>query len=155
MRAERVGDPLLLCTAASGRRFIAACAGDIAEMDRCLEIKRPLVEQLDQPFLHWVHTLQRTTRALIAGDTDRAEQLASEALQIGTDGGQPDAFIVFGGQLIMVNLWRGTLSALVPLIEQTVADNPGLPVFSAALALAHAEADRTEERAASWKGLHE
>jgi len=152
-RAERLGDPLLLCTAASGRRFIAACAGDIDEMDRCLEIKRPLVEQLDQPFLNWVHTLQRTTRALIAGDSYRAEELATEALQIGTDGGQPDAFIVFGAQIIMVNLWRGTLSALVPLIEQAIADNPGLPVFSAALALAHAEADRTEETRSLLEGF--
>ncbi len=114
-------------------------------MDRTMEIKRPLVAELDQPFLSWVHTLQGATRALIAGQCDRAEQLASEALQIGTNGGQPDAFIVFGAQMIMVNLWRGTLSALVPLIEQAVADNPGLPVFVAALALAHAEADRTDE----------
>jgi tetratricopeptide (TPR) repeat protein len=144
-RAEGVGDPVLLCAAASGRRFIAACAGDIDEMDRCLEIKRPLVEQLDQPFLNWVHALQRATRALIAGDSDRAEQLATEALQIGTDGGQPDAFIVYGAQIVMVNLWRGTLSDLVPLIEQAIIDNPGLPVFVAALALAYAEADRTEE----------
>jgi DNA-binding SARP family transcriptional activator len=144
-RAERVGDPVLLCAAASGRRFVAACAGNIDEVDRCLEIKRPLVEQLDQPFLNWVHTLQRATRALIAGDSEQAEQLATEALQIGTDGGQPDAFIVFGAQMIMVNLWRGTLSDLVPLIEQAISDNPGLPVFVAALALAHAEADRTEE----------
>ena len=152
-RAERVGDPLLLCAAASARRFMAACAGDIDEMDRCLEIKRPLVEQLDQPFLNWVHSLQRTTRALIAGDSDRAEQLATEALQIGTDGGQPDAFVVFGAQIIMVNLWRGTLSALVPLIEQAIADNPGLPVFTAALALAHAEAGRTEETRSLLEGF--
>ncbi len=152
-RAERVGDPVLLCAAASGRRFIAACAGNIDEMDRCLEIKRPLVEQLDQPFLNWVHTLQRATRALIAGDSEQAEQLASEALQIGTDGGQPDAFIVFGAQIIMVNLWRGTLSDLVPLIEQAIADNPGLPVFVAALALAHAEADRTQETRSLLEGF--
>ncbi len=144
-RAERIGDPVLLCTAASGRRFVAAWAGNIEEMDRCLETKRPLVEQLDQPFLNWVHTLQRATRALIAGDSVRAEQLATEAFQIGTDGGQPDAFIVYGAQIIMVNLWRGTLDTLVPLIEQAIADNPGLPVFTGALALAHAEADRTEE----------
>jgi tetratricopeptide (TPR) repeat protein len=144
-RAQRVGDPVLLCGAASGRRFIAACAGDVDEMDHCLEIKRPLVEELDQPFLNWVHTLQRTTRALISGDCERAEELATEALRIGTDGGQPDAFIVYGAQIIMVNLWRGTLEPLVPLIEQASADNPGLPVFNAALALAHAEADRTEE----------
>ncbi len=152
-RAERVGDPVLLCSSASGRRFVAACAGDIDEMDRCLEIKRPLVEKLDQPFLNWVHTLQRATRALISGDADQAEQLAAEALQIGTDGGQPDAFIIFGAQTIMVNLWRGTLDALVPLIEQAIADNPGLPVFVAALALAHAEAGRTEATRALLEGF--
>ncbi len=152
-RSQRIGDPVLLCSAASGRRFMAACAGDVAEMDRCLEIKRPLVEQLDQPFLNWVHTLQRATRALIAGDAAQAEQLATEALQIGTDGGEPDAFIIYGAQIIMVNLWRGTLDALVPLIEQAIADNPGLPVFVAALALAHAEADRTDETRSLLQGF--
>ena len=143
--AERVGDPVLLCAATSGRRFTAACAGDVEEMDRCLEIKRQLVEELDQPFLNWVHTLQRTTRALIAGDWQQAEDLATEALQIGSDGGQPDAFIIYGAQIIMVNLWRGTVDTLIPLIEQAIIDNPDLPVFSAALALAHAEADHTDE----------
>jgi tetratricopeptide (TPR) repeat protein len=144
-RAEQVGDPVMLCTAASGRRYIAACNGDIEEMDRCLEIKRPLVERLDQPFLHWVHTLQLATRALITGNADEAERLAAEALQIGSDGGQPDAIVIFGVQMIMVNLWRGALNELLPLIEQAVVDNPELPVFTAALALAHAETGRTEE----------
>ncbi|MGP0030588.1 MAG: ATP-binding protein [Acidimicrobiales bacterium] len=145
VRAQRIGDPLLLCSAASGRRFTAACSGDIVEMDRCFEIKTPLVEQLDQPFLTWVHTLQRATRALIAGDTDEAEKWAMEALQIGMDGGQPDAAVIFGAQFIMVSLWRGTLSDLIPMILQAIDDNPGLPVFVAALALAHSEADHAEE----------
>ena len=144
-RAERVGDPLLLCTAASGRRFTAACAGDIEEMDHCFEVKGPLVERLDQPFLNWVHTLQRVTRALIAGDTDEAEKWATEALTIGTEGGQPDAGVIFGAQFIMVSLWRGTLADLIPLILQAIADNPGLPVFVAALTLAHSEADHFDE----------
>ena len=144
-RAESVGDPALLCTAASGRRLVAAAAGDIEEMDRCLEIKRPLVDRLDLPFLRWVHTLQRATRAVIAGDSGEAEQLALRALQIGTDGGQPDAAIVFGTQLILVHLVRGTMGTLVSLIEQAIADNPGLPVFTAVLALAYAESDRPED----------
>jgi class 3 adenylate cyclase len=151
-RAERLGDPLLLCSAASGRRYMAACAGDIVEMDRCFAIKDPLVEQLDQPFLAWVHALQRSTRALIAGDTDEAEALASEAYAIGSSGGEPDAIVVLGAQMLMVSIWRGTLSQLVPLIEQAIADNPGLPVFVAALALAHAEGERYEEAKAL---LHE
>jgi hypothetical protein len=46
---------------------------------------------------------------------------------------------------MVVSLLRGTLGELVPLIEQTVADNPGLPVFAAVLAAAHAEADRTND----------
>ena len=145
VRAQRIGDPLLLCSAASGRRFTAACSGDIVEMDRCFEIKSPLVEQLDQPFLTWVHTLQRATRALIAGDADEAERWATEALQIGIDGGQPDAAVIFGAQFIMVSLWRGTLGDLIPMIVQTIDDNPGLPVFVAVLALAHSEAEHAEE----------
>ncbi len=114
-------------------------------MDRCFKIKEPLVEQLDQPFLAWVHALQRSTRALIAGDTADAEALASEALQIGNAGGEPDAIVIFGAQMIMVSLWRGTLGNLVPLIEQAIANNPRLPVFVAAMALAHSEGDRHED----------
>ncbi|HLK45795.1 MAG TPA: BTAD domain-containing putative transcriptional regulator, partial [Acidimicrobiales bacterium] len=83
-RAARVGDPIQLCSAASGRRFTAACTGDLAEMDRCFAIKAPLVAQLGQPFLAWVEALQRATRALIAGDPDEAERLAGEALALGT-----------------------------------------------------------------------
>jgi class 3 adenylate cyclase len=144
-RAQRVGDPVLLCSAASARRRTAGCAGDIAEMDRCLEIKAPLVEQLGQPYLTWIHTLQRATRALVAGEAGQAELLVTEGFQIGSDGGQPDAAIVFGAQMIMVSWWRGTMGGLVPLIEQTITDNPGLPVFVAVLALAHAEGDRSDE----------
>ncbi len=85
-------------------------------------------------------------RAQIAGDTDQAEQLATEALQIGTDSGQPDATVIFGGQLAAVSFQRGTYGELVPLIEQMAADNPELAgVFVAALALAHVEAGRIDD----------
>ena len=72
--------------------------------------------------------------------------MATEALQIGTDGGQPDAAVIFGAQLMVVSLQRGTMGELVPLIEQMVADNPGAPgLRRRCLAMAHAEADRTED----------
>ena len=51
---------------------------------------------------------------------------------------------MFGTQLIMVQLVRGTLGTLVPLIEQVITDNP-IPVFTTVLALAHADADRFDE----------
>ena len=73
-----------------GRR-LSSQAGDIDEMDRCIEIMASLGEQTrpaDSELDEYIHLAKR---AQIAGDTDLAEQLATEALQIGTDCGQPDA----------------------------------------------------------------
>ena len=146
LRAERVGDPVLLFWAAGWRALAAARAGDIDEMDRCYEITGSLAEQLDQPTLNWWHSYTRAMRAQIAGNTEQAEQLATEALQRGTDSGQPDATMFFGAQLGMVSTQRGTMGELVPLIEQMAADAPEIAGgIAAALALAHVEADRTDD----------
>ena len=146
VRAERVGDPVLLFLMAHSRATAAFLAGDIDEMDRCIEIMCALAEKLDQPILSWTNTFHLAKRAQIAGDTELAEQLATEALQIGTDCGQPDAALFFGGQLMVVSAQRGTMGELIPLIEQMIDEAPATPgVFTAALALAHAEADHTED----------
>ena len=146
VRAERVGDPVLLFLMAHSRATAVFLAGDIEEMDRCIEIMCTLADQLDQPILSWTNTFHLAKRAQIAGDTDLAEQLATEALQIGNDCGQPDAALFFGGQLMIVNAQRGTLGELIPLIGQMADEAPVSPgVLTAVLALAHAEADHTED----------
>jgi hypothetical protein len=145
-RAERVGDPALLLWATGLRSITAGCAGEIDEVDRCLELAGSLVAQLDQPTLTWVHTVSLAARSLIAGDLDQAEQLATEALQIGTGTGEPDAAAVFGTQQMAVSFQRGTLGDLVPLIEQATVQNPGISDFvGALLAMAHSEANRTDD----------
>ncbi len=146
VRAERVGDPVLLFLMAHSRATAVFLAGDIDEMDRCIEIMCALAEQLDQPILSWTNTFHLAKRAQIAGDTDLAEQLATEALQIGTDCGQPDATLFFGGQLLVVSAQRGTMGELIPLVEQMVDETSTLAeLLTAALAQAHAEADHTED----------
>ena len=94
-------------------------------MDRCFAVKARLVEQLDLPFLNWVHTMQRATRALVDGDPETGEQLAQQALQLGSDGGQPDVATVFGTQLIMVQLLRGTLGDAGPTHRTGGGREPG------------------------------
>ena len=147
VRAERLGDPVLLAGAAWWRAIDAANAGDIDEMDRYMNMWGSLAEQLDQPTLTWGHTFVRAMRAQIAGDIDRAEQLGMEALQIGSDSGEPDAVLVFGAGLIVVNLQRGTLGELVPLIEQMESETPDLSsgIMSGVLSMAHAEGGRTDD----------
>ena len=55
---------------AHSRATAAFLAGDIDEMDRCIEIMGALAEQLDQPTLSWTNTFHLAKRAQIAGDTD-------------------------------------------------------------------------------------
>ncbi len=143
-RAERVGDPLLLYFTASERASHAGRAGDIDELSRCLEIARCLAERLDEPTLKWNDRAMRATAALIAGDTDRAEQLATEGFQIGAGSGNPDAAAAFAIQRMAVSFQRGTMGDLISLIEEAAAQNPGIPAFTAALALAHAEGNRAD-----------
>jgi class 3 adenylate cyclase len=141
-RAKRVRDPVLLYFAAMYRATVATRAGDIEEVDRCYAIAGPLVRQLNQPSLNWEYTFHLAKRAQIAGNIDEAEQLATKALHIGTDGGQPDAVTFYGVQLAVVNWQRGTLGDLAPLIEQMIVETPGLPTLKASLAVAYTEDDR-------------
>ena len=146
VRAERLGDPVQLFWVARSCAGTAARALDIDEMDRCLEIMESRAAQLDQPILNWVHSWARAVRAQIAGDIDQVERLAAEALQIGTDSGQPDATFIYGIQLAPVTLQRGTSGELAPRMEQMVVDVPEVAgVYVAALALAHVEAGHIDD----------
>jgi class 3 adenylate cyclase/tetratricopeptide (TPR) repeat protein len=155
MRAERLGDPALLYWAAMWRYQTAARSGDIDELERCLEIHGAMAAQLGQPVFAWGHAFLRGQRAFIAGDTDRAEELAAEALQIGTDSGQPDAALIYGTQLIMVRGQRGTMNELIPLIEKMASDAPEISpwMFGSLLAKAHVEVDGTHEALAQLEAF--
>jgi class 3 adenylate cyclase len=143
-RAERL-DEFALFWAASQRHEAAVCTGDISQADRCLETAGHCSRRLGQPMLEWNHMVHLSARACLAGDADLAEQIANEALQIGIETGQPDAAIYYGAQILQVAALRGTMGDLVPLIEQAANDNPGLPIFVAALAFAHTEADHFDD----------
>jgi len=144
-RAERAGDPLLRYFAAAYRATVATRAGDIDEVDRCYAEAASLVQQLNQPSLRWEYTFHLAKRAQIAGDTVEAERLATEAFGIGVECGQPDAETFFGVQLAAVSWQRGTMGDLAPLIEQMVAESPGLPTLKASLAIAYSQAERTDD----------
>jgi class 3 adenylate cyclase len=145
--AERLGDPVQQFWAAQWRAEAAARAGDVEEMLRCIAIHGSMAEQLNQPIFTWDHAFVSAVPAQIAGDTERAEQLANEALRIGTESGQPDAATIFGAQLIIVSGQRGTMSDLTPLIEQMAADTPDISqwLFRSLLAKAYVEGDRFED----------
>ena len=145
-RSERVGDGFLSFLSFHNRHLVAYIAGHMDEMERCVEKMGSLAEVLGQPMLYWTLAYARATQALIAGDPDRAEELVLTALQLGTDSGQPDTLVTFGVQMMATRLQKGTLSELIPLIEEMATEISGArEIVNAALALAHAEGDRLVE----------
>jgi hypothetical protein len=140
-RAQRVGDPVLTFWAAQWRTESAARRGDLEEMDRSLAVHGEMAAVLDQPVFTWGHAFVRSLRAQIAGDVDAAERLATEAFEIGTESGQPDAGLIFGAQMNIVAGQRGTQHELIPLIEQMAEGTPDIPrlFFASLLAKAHVE----------------
>ena len=145
LRAERLGDPALLFWAAARRRVASGCVGDIDEVDRCLAIEEGLVEQLGTLNLKWVHTCGLACRALVAGDTEQAERMATEGLKFGTEASEPVAAAWFAAQLVNVHRQRGTLGELIPFVEETIAQLPEMPVFVARLALAFTQEDQVDQ----------
>ena len=67
-----------------------------------------LAEKQGEPTMRW-NTIRdgRLRLALLRGDLASAERLAEETMQIGADAGQPDAYMIYGGQLQRIRLYQG------------------------------------------------
>jgi hypothetical protein len=144
-RAERLGDPVLLFWTLQYRACYVPMVGDLVELNRCLDRAQALAEQLDQPFLRWPNTFMRASAAQLAGDNQRTEELANRALQIGTECGQPDAALIWGSQLATAAFQRGDVAGWIPILEQHVTENPGLPALASTLANTYLVEGRTED----------
>jgi hypothetical protein len=66
-----------------------------------------------------------------------AERLATAALEVGTAGGEPDAFGFYSIQLMQTRYLQGRLGELKSLIAESAGQNPTIPAFRAFLAGAH------------------
>jgi tetratricopeptide (TPR) repeat protein len=143
--AEEMGDPITRFWAAVQRLQQTMPLGDLAEVDRCVARLMTLAEAVGQPMLRWVATWQRTWWVLLTGDLAESERLANEHLQLASNMGEPDALAFFGAQVMAIRWHQGRIGELSALIAQTVANNPGIPAFRAAQALAYVEVGQDED----------
>jgi len=144
--AARVPDPLARWYASATRLQFCLEAGDLAEVDRHLDVLRTLTPELGrQTHLRWAASIDFAWRALLAARLGDAEKLASEAYELGVANGQQDALTYYAGQLFAIRFEQGRVDEMIVLLEGAVADNPLLPAFQSALALAYCEADRKPE----------
>jgi tetratricopeptide (TPR) repeat protein len=110
-----------------------------------LAITGAILDRLPHAGLRWTHAYDLAVQALLAGNLAEAEQLATDALNYGIETAQPDAFTIYGSQLLNIRVRQGRLSELIPLIEQTASQLPTQAVYQSVLAMAYADAGDLEK----------
>ncbi len=131
--ADRVGDPALRFRAASRSSNLIE-AGDLEGFERSLVAMNDLLDTVREPFMRWQLRFTEALRAQMTGQLERAEALAMEAFE--ASGRSTDGLTIFGAQLMTVRWEQGRLHELIELVAQAVIDNPALPAFKVAYALA-------------------
>jgi hypothetical protein len=142
--AERLNDPLVRFFAYHWRAYACIEAGDILAARSWAAREQDIADRFRQPTTLWLRRADEANMAIIAGKLDAADELSKAAFEIGQLS-EPDALTCFAAQQTSIAFERGRLGELVPLLEQAVQNNPGVPGFRATLALALTEADRPDD----------
>ena len=106
-----------------------------------------LVERVGDVGRRWAIAYQRSAVAHLDAELELAERHAEDALAIFSSVSPSRAMATYGGQLLALRMAQGRLGELVETLEVLLADQPGVPAWNAALALALADGgDRTRAR---------
>ncbi len=97
--ASDLEDPVALLPAGNVGYGLAVLAGQFELARDRLAILQAMAEKLRQPSVLWVASYSGASFALLHGDTEEAEHLATAAFEAGTASGQPDALAFYGIQI--------------------------------------------------------
>ena len=151
--AEAIGDRDLALQAHSWRLFDLMDLGDIAEVDRQIEIHRGQVEALRQPYFLYINVTSQAMRAVFEGRFEAAEALAQQALAIGQRLGGQDAVGVFGVQMFTLRREQGRLQEVAPIVRHFVQTSPAASTWRPGLALIYSELGLEQEARAEFEQL--
>jgi hypothetical protein len=112
--------------------------GDLAAADRLTGRLRDLTAEFEVPLFKWMLANGECCRLSVSGTGNEIEQAATEAFRLGEAAGQPDLIRWFAPQLFVARWAQGRLGEMVELAAHAADEAPGLPVWRAGLAVAHA-----------------
>lgn len=143
--ATKAGEGERIAQGLDFRTVVFIERGEMALADAELDAMGVIVEQVRQPAQTWIHVHARAMRALLDGRFEDAEQLISEALEVGTRAQPWDALITFKIQTYLLRREQGRLDELEPIIRRSVAEYPTRPLFASLLSHLYSELDRPIE----------
>ena len=119
--------------------------GDLDAVDAQMEAFADGADRLRQTLFEWTSTAWRAMRALLAGELERADRLASEALAAGAPAEAITASQYYAIQVLAIRRDQGRMGELEAAVRRLVSDNPGRPAWRAALANLLCEEGRLDE----------
>ncbi len=120
--------------------------GDMAAFSREQGVYERRGAGVRVPRFAWHAALLRATRAMLAGELERAEQLAQEALELGGDAEPANAAQFFALQLYHVRRDQGRAGELLPVMEDVSARfGAAMPIWRCGLAVALIEVGRLDD----------
>lgn len=146
--AETLDDPFLLAQAHWNAAFAALDLGDRDGIDRHVTTLDEIAERLGIPLFRAHAASQRGLLAMIDGNPSDVDRWASRYLEIASSAGFDDALLVWAPQMIVAAWQRGRLGDLIPMLHDTVRENPTIPTYRTALTWAYAcegDADSASE----------
>jgi len=143
--ADRLGDLVGKFWSRAFRLGFLLQKGEIPEEDRLDAVCTRIASEVGQPLLLWASAMRRSWSYLLAGDHTRAEAEANEALQIALETGQPDVFVFYGAQLLMIRREQGRVGEVKDTFLHLSVDNPGLSPARAMAAFVLGETGRPDE----------
>jgi hypothetical protein len=143
--AETSGDPRLQFGAHHAAYSVAVESAEPATAARSLARLRATARSVGEPRLRWITGLCDTFDAMMAGQLDDAEALATRNLDLGLQIGAPDALTLFAAQYFVIGTFAGKHDELLPLVEQSMHENPGALPFRLAYGILCAAVGREHE----------
>ena len=139
--AKRLGDPVLLGVAAVREVRVKIEAAAFDQVDEALDVLEH-VAHLD-PYVRLNQPSLLAVLAHVKGDLLSALAFAEEARVVG--GAEPDALAVYAATTAQI-LWdMGSLGVMVPTVEQTVREHPGVTGFRGILGAGLVEVGRVDD----------
>lgn len=127
--------------------------GNIAEVDRSLEIAVSIAEERNEPRRRWEARSYQTMRAMLAGRFAEAEQLANAALEIGRRAAPRPSRTTWVVQTLLIRLEQGRAAEMESDLRERILTYGDYPYYRALLTLLLLDAGREDEARKVYWGL--
>ncbi len=151
--ANRTGDGYMAIVGHWWRIDAMLGLGNIAEVDRSLDIAVAIAEERNEPRRRWEARCYQAMRAMLAGRFTEAERLADIALEIGRRPAPRPSKTSWAVQMLQIRLEQGRAAELESDLRERVATYGEYPYYRALLTLLLLDAGRRDEARALYDRL--